>query len=68
MSTYTRLNIGAADRALRAVLGLIALALVFTGPKTNWGYLGLIPLFTAAIGFCPIYAVLGLSTRSRSTT
>jgi len=65
MSNITRLNLGAADRALRALLGTIALALVFTGPRSPWGYLGLALLGTAAVGFCPIYAALGLTTRSR---
>jgi hypothetical protein len=61
-------NVGSADRILRAALGIAGLSLVFVGPHTNWGYLGLIPLFTAAIGYCPLYAVLGISTRSRSVT
>ena len=68
MSNHTRLNVGTIDRALRAVLGAIALALVVTGPRSAWGFLGLVLLVTAAIGFCPIYAVLGVSTRTRSAT
>lgn len=60
-----RLNLGAADRALRALLGAIALTLAFTGPRSPWGFLGLVLLGTAVVGFCPIYAVLGLSTRGR---
>ena len=68
MSNRNRLNVGAVDRALRAMLGTAALALVVTGPRSAWGYLGLVLLVTAGIGFCPLYAVLGLSTRSRSTT
>ncbi|HWP72636.1 MAG TPA: DUF2892 domain-containing protein [Gemmatimonadaceae bacterium] len=68
MSNITRLNIGAADRALRALLGALALALVFTGPRSPWGYLGLVLLGTAAVGFCPIYAALGLTTRARSVS
>ena len=58
-----RSNIGTGDRVLRAVLGVAAIALVFSGPRTPWGYLGFIPLFTAALGYCPLYALLGLSTR-----
>ena len=65
MSNITRHNLGAADRAFRALLGAVALALVFTGPRSPWGYLGLALLGTAAVGFCPIYAALGLTTRSR---
>jgi hypothetical protein len=68
MSKHTRLNVGTIDRALRAVLGATALALVVTGPRSAWGLLGLVLLVTAAIGFCPLYAALGLSTRARSVT
>lgn len=50
------------DRGLRALVGLVVLALVFVGPKTAWGWLGLIPLATAAIGFCPLYRLLGINT------
>jgi hypothetical protein len=56
-------NIGSFDRLIRTLLGFGLLALLFTGPQTNWGWLGLIPLFTAWIGWCPLYAMLGLSTR-----
>jgi len=52
------------DRWLRVVIGIALLSLVFVGPKTAWGLLGLIPLGTAAIGFCPLYRVLGITTRS----
>lgn len=55
-------NVGPADRALRIVVGLGLLSLVFLGPKTPWGWLGLIPLATALVGSCPLYTVLGLST------
>jgi hypothetical protein len=68
MNDRSRLNIGAIDRALRAVIGLVAISLAITGPQVAWGYLGFIPLLTAAVGFCPLYAVLGISTRSRTTT
>jgi hypothetical protein len=61
----TKQNLGQADRMLRAVLGIIGLSLVYVGPQTAWGYLGLVPLITAAIGYCPLYALLGISTRSR---
>lgn len=50
------------DRVFRVVLGIALLALTFVGPKTLWGLVGLIPLITGAVGFCPIYRVLGIST------
>lgn len=50
------------DRVLRVGLGAALIALVFVGPQTPWGWLGLIPLITGLIGSCPIYTVLGVST------
>ncbi len=50
------------DRGLRVVLGVVLLALVFVGPKTLWGLVGLIPLVTGFVGFCPLYRLLGIST------
>jgi len=58
-----KLNEGAVDRILRIVLGIAVLSLVFVGPRTPWAWLGLVPLLTGVIGFCPLYAVLGISTR-----
>jgi len=55
-------NEGGLDRALRVVAGLGLLALAFVGPKTPWGYVGLVPLLTGLVGFCPLYTVLGLNT------
>ena len=63
MSNLNRSNIGPVDRVLRVLIGVAAIALVFVGPKTPWGYLGFIPLLTAAVGYCPLYALLGFSTR-----
>ena len=62
-------NVGTLDRAVRIVLGvvLIAFALGFVAPGTgfNWiGWIGVIPLLTAAIGSCPLYSIIGLSTRT----
>lgn len=59
-------NMGTVDRAVRAVVGVIILSLVFIGPQTPWGWLGLIPLATAGMGFCPAYLPFGLSTCKRS--
>ncbi len=55
-------NVGAADRNLRIVLGLVLIALVVVGPQTQWGWLGLIPLATGLMRTCPLYALLGLNT------
>ena len=55
-----RANIGKADRVIRIVLGLILISLVFVGPRTPWGWLGLIPLLTAVVSFCPLYRLIGI--------
>ncbi len=55
-------NIGAWDRTLRIVLGVALLSLVFVGPKTLWGLVGLIPLITGLARFCPAYGIAGVST------
>ena len=55
-------NEGTIDRVLRVVLGLVLLSLVFVGPQTWWGLIGLVPLVTGLIGSCPVYSILGIST------
>jgi hypothetical protein len=55
-------NEGTVDRTLRVVLGLAVLSLAFIGPRTPWGYIGLVPLLTGAVGMCPLYTLLGFST------
>ena len=55
-------NEGGLDRALRIIAGLAILSFAFIGPKTPWAYLGLVPLLTGAIGFCPLYTLLGINT------
>jgi len=53
------------ERLLRVLFGLGILSLVFIGPKTAWGWLGLLPVLTGVSGLCPLYTVLGISTCSR---
>ena len=57
-------NVGTIDRILRIVVGLVLIAMVFVGPQTSWGWVGVVPLLTALIGFCPAYKLIGLSTCS----
>jgi len=54
-----------AERVLRVLVGLGAISLVFVGPRSAWGWLGLIPVLTGATGLCPLYTVLGISTCPR---
>jgi hypothetical protein len=56
------LNEGTLDRTVRVVLGASILSLAFVGPKTPFGFLGLIPLLTGLVGYCPAYGLLGMST------
>jgi len=58
-------NIGSIDRILRIIVGLGLIALAFVGPKTSWGWIGLVPLLTGLINSCPIYSILGISSRKR---
>ena len=55
-------NMGSIDRILRGIVGVILIALVFVGPQTPWGWIGLIPLGTAIISFCPAYWPFKFST------
>ena len=55
-------NVGSADRLLRIVLGLILIALVFVGPKTPWGWIGLVPLVTGLLRTCPLYSLIGVNS------
>ena len=54
---------GSIDRGIRIVVGLGLIAIALVGPKTPWGWLGLIPLITGLIGWCPAYRILGITTK-----
>jgi hypothetical protein len=58
-------NVGNTDRLLRIVTGIILIALVFVGPKTPLGWIGLVPLFTGLFRWCPAYRLLGINTCPR---
>lgn len=55
-------NVGGIDRVLRIVIGLALIGLTLAGVIGAWGWIGLVPLATAALGFCPLYTVLGFSS------
>ena len=55
-------NEGTIDRVLRVIAGLVLLSLVFIGPQTMWGLIGIVPLATGLIGFCPLYSIFGINT------
>ncbi len=56
------MNEGNVDRIVRVIIGATLLALVFVGPKTPWGWIGIVPLITGLIGWCPAYRLFGLNT------
>lgn len=55
-------NMGTLDRAIRVIAGLILLSLVFIGPQTPWGWIGIVPLVTGLVGLCPAYSIFGIKT------
>ena len=58
-------NVGGIDRVLLIVVGLVLIALVFIGPKTPWGWIGVIPIATGFLRTCPLYSLIGVNTCSR---
>jgi hypothetical protein len=57
-------NEGNLDRTLRVVVGVALIGAAVSGLIGPWGWIGIVPLATAALGWCPLYSVLGLSTRA----
>ncbi len=56
------INEGTLDRTIRVVFGLAVLSLAFVGPKSALAYLGVVPVVTGLVGFCPAYRLFGLNT------
>ena len=56
-------NVGSLDKAVRIVAGLVLVSLVFVGPRTQWGWIGIIPLITGFVGVCPLYVPFRIDTR-----
>jgi len=55
-------NEGNFDRIIRVLMGVSLLSMIFFGPQTLWGLVGLVPLLTGAVGYCPLYQLLGVDT------
>lgn len=55
-------NVGTLDRTLRITAGLVLVGLALTGTVGWWGWLGLVPIATGLIGWCPPYSLLGITT------
>jgi hypothetical protein len=55
-------NEGTIDRSVRVFAGLVLIALAMTDIIGAWGYIGVVPLVTGALGMCPLYSLLGINT------
>jgi hypothetical protein len=55
-------NVGSVERVIRVIAGIAILSLAFVGPQYPWAYLGIIPLATGLMGWCPAYTLSGIST------
>jgi hypothetical protein len=55
-------NAGTIDRTVRVIAGIAILSTAFIGPKTMLGYIGIVPILTGALGFCPVYPIFGINT------
>ena len=62
MSRFFATNEHPIERVVRVALGLGLIAMAVVGPKTPWGWLGVVPLATGLMGNCPLYSVLGINT------
>lgn len=61
-----KVNEGHLDRAMRVIAGLVLIGLAASGTVGAWGYIGVVPLLTGALGNCPVYSMLGINTCSIS--
>jgi Protein of unknown function (DUF2892) len=55
-------NEGQTDRLIRILAGLVLLYFAFTGQFTPWTWIGVVPLLTGLIGWCPAYSLFGINT------
>ena len=57
------MNEGPVDRLVRTAVGIGITSMYFIGPKSPWAFVGLIPLITGVVGFCPLYRLFRFSTK-----
>jgi hypothetical protein len=62
-----KINAGTPDRVVRVIVGLGLIALAATGTVGAWGWIGVVPVLTGAVGFCPAYTLLGFNTCKTSS-
>lgn len=58
-------NVGGLDRSLRIIVGLFLVDLALSGTSGAWAWVGLLPLLSGALAWCPLYVPSGLSTATR---
>jgi Protein of unknown function (DUF2892) len=56
------INIGDKERIFRVIVGLLLIGLAIANVIGVWGYIGVVPLVTALLGFCPAYSLLDINT------
>ena len=59
-------NVGSLDKIIRIIVGRALIVLAYTGTLGVWAYIGIIPLVTALMGWCPIWSILKINTRKES--
>lgn len=62
MSKLLPVNEHPVERILRVGVGMALVSLVFLGPKSMWGWIGLVPIATGLLGSCPVYTLFGFTT------
>ncbi|MBK7423275.1 MAG: DUF2892 domain-containing protein [Propionivibrio sp.] len=55
-------NVGGIDKILRIAVGIALIAMAYMNVVGVWGYIGVVPLLTGLIGWCPVYPLLGISS------
>lgn len=59
-------NVGGLDKIARIAVGALLIVLALTGVVGWWGWIGVVPLATGLMGWCPLYPIVGLSTCPRA--
>ncbi|MGE0812420.1 MAG: DUF2892 domain-containing protein [Vicinamibacterales bacterium] len=62
MANFFSVNEHPVERVARVVLGAVLVGLAVMGSIGAWGYIGVVPILTGALGTCPLYSVVGIST------
>lgn len=62
MNMKSNVNVGGADKIARIVIGAVLIGLALTGVIGAWGWIGVLPLATGLLNFCPAYGLLGINT------